>query len=112
MRIVRARPQPGLWQEFERKLFLEGPDLTGVPGLRMSWILHDLDDQEAGFVVALWDSEASALAFEQDVELNELLGKPLPGEFEFHLCEIRSVRFYGPDSASGSQPATALPPPG
>jgi heme-degrading monooxygenase HmoA len=91
MRIVRTRAKAGKWPEFERLFFAEAPDVQGVQGLCARWILHDLDDREAGFVVALWDSEADALAFERTVEHSSLLAHPLPGEFEFHLCEICSA---------------------
>ena len=89
IRIIRTRAKPGKWPEFERAFFEESPDLRDIPGVRGRWILHDLDDREAGFVVALWDSEAAALAFEHATERNQLLANPLPGEFEFHMCEIR-----------------------
>jgi hypothetical protein len=69
--------------------------MRGVPGVRGSWILHDLDDGEAGYVVELWDCEADALAFERAAVTNELLRPPLPGEFEFHICEIRSAWIAG-----------------
>lgn len=89
MRIVRTRAIPGKWPEFEREFLAEAPDMHGVPGLHGRWILHDLDDHGAGFVVALWASAADAEAFEHETERNQLLTHPLPGEFEFHFCEIR-----------------------
>lgn len=101
MRIIRTRAKPGLWSQFEREFFEETPDMLDVPGFFGRWILHDLDDREAGFVVALWDSEANALAFEQAQERHQSLTHPLPGEFEFHLCEIRSV-WVAPGSADSS----------
>jgi heme-degrading monooxygenase HmoA len=91
MRIIRTRAKPGKWPEFEREFFDAAPDMQGVRGLRARWILQDLDDREAGFVVGLWDSHADALAFEHAAEHSHLLTQPLPGEFEFHLCEIRSA---------------------
>jgi hypothetical protein len=93
MRIVRTRAKPGNWPQFEKGFFIETPKWQGVPGLQAIWILHDLDDREAGFVVALWNSEADALAFEMDrtAERNPLLTNPLPGESEYYLGEIRSV---------------------
>ena len=91
MRIVRTRAKPGKWRQFEQEFFAQAPDMRAVQGLRARWILHDLDDRQAGFVVAVWDSQADALAFERAVERNQLLTQPLPGDFEFHLCEIRSA---------------------
>ena len=117
MRIVRARAKPGKWPQFERKMFEESPDVQGVPGLRARWILHDLDDTEAVFVVALWDSEQHASSFERDAERHQSLMHPLPGEFEFHLCEIRSAwvateyRGSTPISAQDSQVQTVPPTP-
>lgn len=101
MRIIRTRAKQGKWPEFERQFFHETPDMQGVPGLRARWILHDLDDREAGFVVGLWDSEADVLAFEHAAERSHLLTQPLPGEFEFHLCEIRSA-WVAPDITGGN----------
>jgi len=105
MRIIRTRAKPGKWPQFEQEFFENSPDLQGVPGTRGRWILHDLDDREAGFVVALWDSEVDALAFEQAAERNQLLTNPLPGEFEFHMCEIRCA-WIAPDTGNrhASQP--------
>src|SRR5689334_17577661 len=91
MRIVRTRAKPGKRRQFERELFSKSPEVRNVHGLRARWVLHDLDDREAGFVVALWESESDATAFERAAERDRLLTDPLPGEFEFHLCEIRSV---------------------
>jgi len=99
MRIIRTRAKPGKWPEFEREIFAVAADPQGVPGMRGRWVLHDLDDREAGFVVALWDSAGDALAFEQAAERNQLLTAPLPGEFEFHMCEIRCA-WIAPDTAS------------
>jgi len=101
MRIIRTRAKPGKWPQFEQEFFENAPDPNGVPGLLGRWILHDLDDREAGFVVALWESEVRAIAFEQAEERNQLLGDPLPGEFEFHMCEIRCA-WIAPDTGSQS----------
>lgn len=110
MRIVRSRAKPGLWSEFEREFFEKRPTSLAAPGLRTLWVLHDLDDRQAGFVVAIWDTLASALAFEQHAERNELLDHPLPGEMEFHLCEIRSV-WVNPEApdAGAAGPAPTAP---
>ncbi len=105
MRIVRARAKPGLWSEFEREFFEHPRRIQGIQELRSVWVLQDLDDREAGFVVAIWDSESSARSFEEKVERNELLSNPLPGDFEFHLGEIRSS-WVAPDSPSSA----SLPP--
>jgi heme-degrading monooxygenase HmoA len=105
MRIVRTRAKPGKWPKFEREFFTQAPDTHGVRGLRGRWILHDLDDREAGFVVALWDSQADAVAFERAAERSGLLAHPGPGEFEFHMCEIRSAWVatnFGADSAKAA----------
>jgi len=107
MRIVRARAKHGLWPEFERELFQKGPKIDTATGLRLHWVLHDLDDRGAGFVVAVWDTLDNALNFEHHIERNELLAHPLPGEFEFHLCEIRSV-WVCPDDPG--EPATLKAP--
>jgi hypothetical protein len=98
MRIVRARAKPGKWREFEQRFFVRTPELRGIAGLLAIWILHDLDDREAGFVVALWNSEEDALAFEGEwtAERNVLLTDPLPGESEYHLGEIRSAWIESP----------------
>ena len=91
--------------------------MQGIPGLRARWILHDLDDREAGFVVALWDSEQHASRFERDAERHQSLMHTLPGEFEFHLSEIRSAwvapayRGGTPISAQDSQVQTVPPTP-
>jgi len=91
MRLVRARAKPGRWPQLEQDFRAKQPALKDVQGLRARWLFGDLDDCEAGFVVALWDREADAVAFEQSVESSRLLDHPLPGEFELHTCEIRSV---------------------
>ena len=90
MRIVRARAKPGMWSEFEREFFDTPRRIRGVQDLLSVWVLQDLDDREAGFIVAIWTSELSARTFEDNVQRNELLRNPLPGDFEFHLGEIRS----------------------
>lgn len=99
MRIIRTRAKPGKWPEFEQQFFDQAPDTQGVPGLRARWVLHDLDDREAGFVVVLWDSKREAIAFEHATERSHLLARALPGEFEFHLCEIR-LAWIAPESTS------------
>lgn len=99
MRVIRTRAKPGKWAEFEREFFSNAPEMHGVQGFCARWILHDLDDREAGFVVVLWNSEADALNFEQAAEGSPLLTHPLPGDFEFHLCEIRSVWIAPPTTA-------------
>jgi len=104
MRIIRTRAKPGKWQEFAQELIEGAPDVHGVPGLLARWILHDLDDHEAGFVVALWRSEADAMNFEYAAERSHHLTHPLPGEFEFHLCEIRSA-WIAPDTKASDSGA-------
>lgn len=112
MRIVRTRAKPGKWSQFEQGFFIKTPEWQDVSGLRAIWILHDLDDREAGFVVALWNSETDALAFEAErtPERNSLLTNPLPGESEYHLGEIRSVWIApqaGDPEAGGSRVSQA-----
>jgi len=96
MRLIRTRAQPGKWPEFEHDFLSHAPDLKHVPGLRARWILHDLDESEAGFLVALWDCEADAVTFEHAVDNNRLLAQPLPGEVEFHLGEVCSAWVASP----------------
>jgi hypothetical protein len=71
-----------MWSEFEREFFDTPRRIRGVQDLLSVWVLQDLDDREAGFIVAIWTSELSARTFEDN--------NPLPGDFEFHLGEIRS----------------------
>lgn len=91
MRVVRALARAGKWQQFEREMFEKASNMQGVAGALGSWLLRDLDSQEGGYVVELWESERHAADWERAAIRNRLLREALPGEFEFHTCEIRSV---------------------
>lgn len=90
LRVIRTRVEKGRWREFEEGLLADETDVQGISGLRARWLVRDVDDPDAGFIIVVWDSEADTLGFERDSQRHKLLTKPLPGEFEFHLCETRS----------------------
>jgi len=90
MRIIRTRVKPDRWSEFEQAILAHEDNVQSAVGLRARWLVHDLDDRDAGFILVVWDSEADTLAFEHDSSRHKLLTKLLPGEFEFHLGEICS----------------------
>jgi hypothetical protein len=103
LRIIRTRAKPGQWPDFEQDFLATSARDPDITGLHARWILHDLDDRDAGFVVALWEDESSALAFEQQAERHRFLTIALPVEFEFHLCEIRSVWNCPPDARQAAR---------
>lgn len=93
MRITWGKVQSGRWDEYERAY----QDTVvarsqGIPGLLGRWLVHDMDDRDAGYAVSLWNSMDDVRAYEQSDLFRELTAALQPyfvGDFRTSHCDVR-----------------------
>jgi hypothetical protein len=104
MRIVRPRVKAGLWGELMRRFIAIRANPEPIRGLRGRWILRDVDDPDACFVLGLWESEEAYEEFLSIPVMQDLIARPLAGDFFAHVCEVRSA-WYAPAVTRVDPPA-------
>ena len=93
MRITWGKVRPGMWPEYaEAYRQTMEPISSGIQGLRGRWLVHDLDEADAGFAVSIWDSQEDLDAY-RDSELFEAqvqapLADYFVDEFRTYHCEV------------------------
>lgn len=97
VRIIRGKLKPGTWDAYER-VFQTELCAAKIPGLKARWLMRDVGDENAGYSVSVWESEAAMRTYEADTATRERLFaamKPFfTGEFQEHHCEMRVTRDF------------------
>ena len=100
MRVVWGRTKPGAWKDYERGYQdIVVMKTRGVKGLRSRWLVQDLDDQNAGLAVSIWDSMADLEAYEKSSlygEILKLFHDGFEDQYWIKHCEVRVVETLQP----------------
>ena len=96
MRVIGTRIGAQRWPQFAAQF--RRVHTHSVPGRRARWLLRDLDDADAGFLIILWESEEQERDFIEQVELRGMMQRPIAGEIESHWFEVRSYWCAAPGS--------------
>jgi len=92
MRITWGKLRAGSWQEYEQayRTTVAGKE---VPGLRGRWLAQDVNDQDGGFAVSVWDSLDAMHAYEQSTvfkqEIQPKLQPFFVGEYTTYRCDVK-----------------------
>lgn len=94
MRITWGKVSPGQWAAYEQAykdtVMVKGSNLKGRRG---RWLVQDMQNQDAGYSVSLWDSLQDLQAYEQSptftTEIRPALQPFFAGEFTTTYCEVK-----------------------
>jgi len=93
MRITWGKLKPGAWNDYEAAYRKVMPQTLEVPGIRGRWLIRDLDEPDAGYSVAMFDSERDMRAFTENAEVRAAIKKALDpfhtGEYTTKHCEVK-----------------------
>ncbi len=92
MRIVWGKIVPGKWQEFEAAFKMAMDARGDVKGLRDHWLARDQHDQNSGYSLTLWESEADMRAFWDSQKRKDVMAPLEPfyvNQFTTTHCEVR-----------------------
>ena len=100
MRITWGKVQPGKWPEYaEAWRGTMEPISSDISRLRGRWLVHDLEEANAGFAVSIWDSMEDLDAYRSSEVFEQRVQAPLPGyfvdEFRTYVCEVDVVEDVG-----------------
>ncbi len=96
MRITWGKVRAGQWPEYAEAYRRTMEPLSGdIQGLRGRWLVHDLDEADAGFAVSIWDSRVDLDAYQSSELFEQQVQAPLQGyfvdEFRTYHCEVDVV---------------------
>jgi heme-degrading monooxygenase HmoA len=99
MRITWGKLRPGTWRDFERayRANISQGD-NPIKGLRGRWLAQDSTDEDIGFAMSLWDSEADMQRYEQSPRYNDIVTALQPffaGEYRTYHCELKHAEMPG-----------------
>jgi heme-degrading monooxygenase HmoA len=93
MRITWGKLKPGAWNDYEAAYKKVMPRALDVPGIRARWLIRDLDEPDAGYSVAMFESERDMRAFTENAEVRAAIRDALDpfhtGEYTTKHCEVR-----------------------
>jgi heme-degrading monooxygenase HmoA len=93
MRITWGKLKPGAWNDYEAAYKKVMPQTLEVPGIRGRWLIRDLDEPDAGYSVAMFESERDMRAFTENAEVRAEIKKALDpfhtGEYTTKHCEVK-----------------------
>ncbi len=99
MRINWGKIKHGCWDEYEEKYIRtanEQQEAVGGPVAR--WLLRDLDDEDAGYAVSLWNTEEEMRTYTTSGDVRKRIekefGNLFTGEFSTKLCEVKHSTDY------------------
>ena len=92
MRIVWGKIIVGKWSEFEAAFTASMAARGELKGLRNHWLARDQNDQNAGYSITLWDSEADMKSFWDSAKRKQVMAPLEPfyvNQFTTTHCEVR-----------------------
>ena len=93
MRITWGKLKPGAWNDYETAYKKVMPQTLEVPGIRGRWLIRDLDELDAGYSVAMFDSEHDMRAFTENAEVRAAIREAFDpfhtGDYTTKHCEVR-----------------------
>ena len=91
MRITWGKVKSGQWQGYE-EAYKKGTALTrDAKGLKGRYLVQDVDDQDAGYSITLWESEADMRDYRNDKTFKEQV-LPLVQPFWVDHYEVKFCR--------------------
>jgi heme-degrading monooxygenase HmoA len=97
LRIGRGHVKPGTWDAFEE---IYGRLSANPPrGISQRWLVRDVDDENGGFTLGLWESDeavAEWLNSSAFAEIQEEMRPYFVGDYQVHTCEVRLHDVVGP----------------
>lgn len=93
LRIIWGRIKEGQWTGFE-EAYKKSIEMTrGAPGLKGRWLARDMDDQDAGYSISLWDDEKSMHDYLQGTifkdQIVPMVQPFFVNQFTVTHCEVR-----------------------
>ena len=92
MQIVWGKILPGQWDAFEAAYKKATAGHREVKGLKSRWLLRDRNDQDAGYSVSLWESEADMRAYRESPARSGVAGALQPffaNQYTTTHCDVR-----------------------
>jgi heme-degrading monooxygenase HmoA len=92
MRITWGKLKPGAWDSYEAAYRKVMPQTLAVPGIRGRWLIRDLDESDAGYSIAMFDTEQEMRAFTENAAVRAAIKEALDpfhtGEYTTKHCEV------------------------
>jgi heme-degrading monooxygenase HmoA len=93
MRITWGKLKSGAWDQYEAAYRKVMPQTLEVPGIRGRWLIRDLDEADAGYSIAMFDTETEMRAFTENAEVRAAIKGALDpfhtGEYTTKHCEVK-----------------------
>ena len=91
MRVTWGKIKPGKWDEFER-LWREFADRTAdTKGLKTRYILRDTETDNAGYTIAVWESQADFDVYVKNRPSMKEMEDCFVGQYVATMCELRGA---------------------
>ena len=91
-RISWGRIQAGKWNDFEAAFNQAVGKAGAQPGLRGRMLLRDINDENAGFTLSLWESEQAMRDYEDSDTMTTVVLPAIEpffiGQYNTTFCEV------------------------
>jgi heme-degrading monooxygenase HmoA len=93
IRITWGKLKPGAWDDYEAAFKKVMPQTMGAPGVRGRWLIRDLDEKDAGYSIAMFESERDMRSYTENAEVRAAIRQALDpfhtGEYTTKHCEVK-----------------------
>jgi heme-degrading monooxygenase HmoA len=93
IRITWDKLKPSSWNDYEAAYRKVMPQTLDVPGIRARWLIRDLDEADAGYSIAMFETEEEMRAFTGNPEVRAAIKEALDpfhtGEYTTKHCEVK-----------------------
>jgi heme-degrading monooxygenase HmoA len=86
IRITWGKLKPGAWDDYEAAFRKVMPQTMGAPGIRGRWLIRDLDEKDAGYSIAMFESERDMRAYTENADVRAAIRQALD---PFHTGDTR-----------------------
>lgn len=103
-RIVWGRIAPGKWNEYEATYKKALSARGTVDGLTLQWLCRDEADENAGFDISLWESQAKLTAYigsRQRKQVADALQPFFVNQYTVTHCDVRHMMRLFPKPQPG-----------
>lgn len=95
LRIGRGHIKPGGWDAYEQTFRERVVEAEWPAGLRGRWLVRDVNDENGGWTISLWEDVESIEAWQQDPRYEEIQASLRPffvGDYQAQVGEVRVSR--------------------
>ncbi|HEY7382953.1 MAG TPA: antibiotic biosynthesis monooxygenase [Beijerinckiaceae bacterium] len=93
IRITWGKLKPGAWDDYEAAFRKVMPQTMGAAGMRGRWLIRDLDEKDAGYSIAMFESERDMRGYTENAEVRAAIREALDpfhtGEYTTKHCEVK-----------------------